>query len=138
MMQGFIGSIPPHGAHWFSATSGEINMLKLLAAAVIAASAIGVAAGAREETAGKTDVSHVTVIYGDLDLNRPAGAKAMLGRIDNAAHEVCGARPRELERLGPYLACVHHATVSAVAKLHAPLVTAAFERSRTYNLASAK
>jgi len=69
----------------------------------------------------------MTVRYGDLDLNNPAGARAMLQRIDLAATDVCGGIPdlRDPGRLAAFNRCRATAAHRAVSELDAPLVSAA-------------
>ena len=72
------------------------------------------------------DALSATVRYGDLDLNRTAGADLALSRIARAARDVCGEAPgpRELAKRTRYRACVATATDAAVATIDAPVVTA--------------
>ena len=69
----------------------------------------------------------MTVRYGDLDLNAPAGARAMLQRIDVAAADVCGGMPdiRDPGRLAAFDRCRTAAAHRAVSEVDAPLVSAA-------------
>ena len=63
------------------------TFVSLLAAAAIAAPAIGSAAPPRQ-----LDNSSVTVSYADLDINSEAGAKVLYSRLKRAAEQVCGTR----------------------------------------------
>jgi len=79
----------------------------------------------------------MVVRYADLDLSDPAGAHAMLRRIDVAAAEVCGGQPdiRDLGRLTAFQRCRAVAAHRAVSRLDAPLVTAAAQSAGLSTLA---
>ncbi len=70
----------------------------------------------------------VRISYADLNLANPAGAEAMLGRIDAAAQAVCDpgdTRQIVLHRLAQV--CEHDAVERAVANLGQPLVVARYQ-----------
>jgi UrcA family protein len=90
-----------------------------------AAAPLATAAAADRPTA-------VEVRFSDLDLNNPNDAAVMLGRLDDAALEACGAAPfeslREYQLAIRDSRCYAHSLSRAVAELNAPAVTAVFER----------
>ena len=87
--------------------------------AKIAALSIFFAVAAHAETPS------ATVPYGDLDLNKRAGAEAMLTRIKAGVDQVCGEPGhRTLAQRQQYRTCSKQAMDSAVAQLGAPLVSA--------------
>lgn len=63
------------------------TIFSLLAAAAVAAPAIGSAAPPRQ-----LDNLSVRVSYADLDIHSTAGAKVLYSRLKRAAEEVCGIR----------------------------------------------
>jgi len=67
-------------------------------------------------------VQTMRVDYADLDVNREAGAKALLARLQRAAGEVCG--PRVAAEAARYRACVKTSVATAVRDVAAPRVTA--------------
>jgi UrcA family protein len=64
-----------------------------------------------------------TVKFADLNVNTPAGVKALYGRIHAAAFRVC-YEPEELIRAK---ACITKAEGEAVKKLNLPLLTAYYQ-----------
>lgn len=100
-------------------------MRNSLIAAVLAFSSLPMIAEARPNDAVLT-TSQIEVFYGDLNLNHPAGAAAMLNRIKQAAVRVCGGAPHTMDvrERKAFRHCVDTATHDAVRKLNAPLVTA--------------
>lgn len=70
----------------------------------------------------------------DLELATPAGAQATLARIDQAARTVCRARARQraqdFDGLVRVRTCQRDVVARSVAKLDAPLVTAAWRGGR--------
>jgi UrcA family protein len=82
-----------------------------------AISPVGLAAAVPE------DVRREVVRFADLDLTRPAGAQALYGRIQRAAHEVCASNgPGGYDR-----SCADQAIARAVATVGAPLLRAHYE-----------
>ena len=77
-------------------------------------------------------IEHAKVRYGDLDLATPAGAEAMLARLEAAASEACGRLPQNA--MDPLLAakqrayrrCRISALDAATLRLGAPLVRSAW------------
>lgn len=109
-------------------------MRVLILCGVIAAIAAPAQAGAVRPAAGLSNAYETTVDYSDLDLDRGAGAEAMLARIHRAARAVChtASDPRDLKaRTGARKACLRTAVEGAVAKVGSPLVTARYERSKS-------
>ena len=76
--------------------------------------------------------SAVAVRFDDLDLNRPSDAAVMLGRLDQAALEACGATPfaslREYQQAIRWSRCYANGMDRAVSELDAPALTALYER----------
>lgn len=95
----------------------------LTAAALFAGFAFTTGAGAYEPAHSGAQVS---VRYDDLNLSNPAGAKALLKRLERAAERLCGHRPdlRFIDRRRIFRQCVEPAVADAVERLDAPLVTA--------------
>lgn len=69
----------------------------------------------------------VTVRYDDLNLQSHTGASVMLSRIHAASHRVCGTAPLLADLAGSdaYRRCLRETSDRAIARLNAPLVTAA-------------
>ncbi|HEY0435757.1 MAG TPA: UrcA family protein [Phenylobacterium sp.] len=69
--------------------------------------------------------------YADLNLATPTDAAKMLKRIRRAAAEVCAASPgqdgNDIYAIEGFESCYAQSVQRAVAKLNAPLVTAALE-----------
>lgn len=100
-------------------------MKKSLIAALLALSSFTMVAEGRAND-GVLTTTRIEVPYSDLNLNHPAGAAAMLGRIKAAAVRACGGAPDALDMAGrkAFRDCVTVATNDAVRQLNAPLVTA--------------
>ena len=105
----------------------------LLAAAVLASLAAPIAAVAAttvEEvtvtanTPAGTTARHKVVKVADLDMGKPEGVETLLGRLRNAAEEVCTLAaprtPQDLEKVGTYQHCLHVAMDGAVAQVGNP------------------
>jgi UrcA family protein len=90
--------------------------------------ALGAAAVSQAAFAQSDDVASMKVQYADLNLSSPAGAKAMLQRIDHAANAVCG--PQSTSRIDRaarlYETCVKQAISGSVRQLNVPMVTALY------------
>jgi UrcA family protein len=71
----------------------------------------------------------VDIPYGDLDLNKPAGAKTMMFRIRNASAEACGGEPyiRELRERRVFKICLRQTMAAAIDDLRSPQVAALFQ-----------
>ena len=96
---------------------------RLAAAIVLTASAVAAPAMAQSAS----EPIGVTVSYRDLDLNHAAGAAVLLRRLQAAAEQACGGAPdpRVLGQRPAFEQCRNDAVSHAVAKLNAPLLTAA-------------
>jgi UrcA family protein len=77
--------------------------------------------------------NQLRIKVGDLNLGSHAGAHAALNRIRGATREYCGVDPgsRALRMQAEARKCDARLTYMAVRKLDAPLVTAAYEGSRS-------
>jgi UrcA family protein len=96
----------------------------LFALALALATPVAMPAFADRPTAIEVPVS-------GLDLNQPGDAAVMLGRLDNAALEACGASPfslREYKMAVRDSGCYAQGLSRAVGKLDAPALTALFQR----------
>jgi UrcA family protein len=97
----------------------------LFALALAAAAPLATVAHADQPTA-------VGVRFNDLNLSKPTDAAVMLGRLDHAAMQACGAAP--FESLREYQSAIRHSRCyvrgvgRAIATLDAPAVTAIFDR----------
>jgi UrcA family protein len=70
------------------------------------------------------DTRSVTVSFRDLDLSTPEGAKALYGRIQRAAKQVCGYQGADLIEQSIWRSCYRNAISDAVGKVNSPLLTA--------------
>jgi UrcA family protein len=70
------------------------------------------------------DSRSVTVSFRDLDISTPAGAKALYGRIQSAAKQVCGYQGADLIEQSIWRSCYRNAISDAVGKVNSPLLTA--------------
>ena len=99
--------------------------------AVAASVAFAAVLGAQPTFAATADdgTISVRVPYTDLNLQSPAGAHTMLGRLTAASHSACGSEPAiaDLGRSTLYRDCVSSTLDRAVRSLGAPLVTAAYD-----------
>ena len=97
----------------------------IFALALAAASPVAMPAFADRPTS-------VGVRVGDLDLNRPSDAAVMLGRLDQAALQACGAQPfaslREYQLAVRWSRCYANGMHRAITELNAPELTAMYER----------
>jgi len=100
-------------------------MNKLALAGLLAVSMVGVAAAMPPQAA---EIKKIDVVYSDLNVNRPAGARALYRRIEVAATRVCGkADVRRLTMKAEHTACYEQAVYNAVQDLDMPLLTAYHE-----------
>lgn len=99
-------------------------IVTLLATASLSGSAAWASGDPQETGTMRVSVS-------GLDLNSSTGARMALARIRDAARGFCGdpGNIMDLARRAETRACYTHMTYLAVAKLDAPLVTAAFAGS---------
>lgn len=79
-------------------------------------------------------VASVPVTYADLDLNQPADAQRLLGRIKDAAYRACGGDPRQHANYylmmpgrveSAYRECREDAVARAVAMIPTPALVQA-------------
>ena len=79
------------------------------------------------------DAPRAVIRYADLDLSRPSGADAMIGRIRQAARAVCGdgSSVRGLARVTEEKACMAETMAAAVKQVNAPLVSERFGLATT-------
>jgi UrcA family protein len=99
--------------------------MKLLAlgAAIVALSAPLLA---QAQPAADDQRTSVAVHYGDIDVNRPDGAAALLNRIGQASLEACGASVfsfREVKEAVRDSECYRNSMQQAVLNVGAPAVT---------------
>ena len=78
------------------------------------------------------DVARITVRFGDLNLEQPAGAAALYRRLRLAANHVCGEpeRPGSVVISAAWRACVAQAVERAVVTVDRPALTA-YHREHT-------
>ena len=90
--------------------------------------ALGAAGVSQTAFAQSDDVASMKVQYADLTLSSPAGAKAMLQRIHQAANVVCGPQSTsQIDRVARlHEACVKQAISGSVRQLNVPMVTALY------------
>ncbi|CAN7186472.1 UrcA family protein [Phenylobacterium sp. LjRoot164] len=95
---------------------------------LVAAAALGLssAAHAAQPVENPDQTVSVAVPYGDLNINREAGATIALQRINNAAAEVCGRESQvtSLDRMALHQACVRSTVDRTVTRLGNPVVAA--------------
>ncbi len=102
----------------------------LLLCAVAAALGLSATASAGSSTLSLShETVQVDIPYGDLDLNKPAGAKTMMFRIRNASAEACGGEPyiREMRERRVFKICLRQTMAQAVDDLRSPQVAALFQ-----------
>jgi UrcA family protein len=93
----------------------------------------GVAASAAAFPPEAVTVNKVVVRYSDLNLQKEAGAAALLARLSNAANKVCvipSSSPAYIRPRNQGLACRESALQNAVADVGHPMVTALYQSSR--------
>jgi len=98
--------------------------------ATVSAIALLAASAAHAESLDAQRAPQTTIAYADLNLKSTADANLMLGRIRNAAAEVCRASPAVGTSHSEIVVrddCFREAVERAVTQLNAPKVTAAFE-----------
>jgi UrcA family protein len=102
-------------------------MTRFLTAPVLCLAAAATLSWAAPVLARTSDtVPSVSVKYGDLNIGSPAGAQALLRRIEAAANTACGGAPdiRELDRWASFEACRGSAVARAVVAVDSPMLTA--------------
>lgn len=114
------------------------TQLSLLALAAVAA--LGMPAAAQTAVSQVTvrahppphvEVRSKVVSYSDLKLNTPDGEEALVGRIRDAAEDVCSPDThsvRDLKTYQLYQRCIREATQGAVTQVHNPAVSAVYGR----------
>jgi len=101
--------------------------LKFIFACALAGLLAGPVSALAASSGKLDDLPSRKVKYGDLDLNRDAGAAALFSRIKTAAREVC--RPTDvffLNLVREQYNCSQDAIARAVADVNAPLLTSYF------------
>jgi UrcA family protein len=102
-------------------------MTKSSLSIVLAVATLATAAGfASTSVAAEQHTVSTIVRYGDLNLANPDGARAVLTRIKHAARQVCEPAPESALEYDDWRKCMAKATDGAVARLNAPMVTAAY------------
>lgn len=104
------------------------SKLALVVSASFVATAI-VAAPARAGIA-ETETHSITLRFDPRDLNTTQGAERLLSRVSGAATRVCdpGGSFALMIEDGSYRVCRQDAIARAVADVHRPTLTAAFDR----------
>jgi UrcA family protein len=93
---------------------------------------VGLACAPSAYSASPEGAFSKTVIYGDLNINSPSGAKALYMRIRTAAHTVCTqSHDRDLASQMAWRACVHRSVDDAVGKINSRMLTAIHTGSKT-------
>ena len=103
--------------------TGRVNFSLSIAMLVLAAAA----------TPCHADAARITVQFGELNLEQPAGAATLYRRIRGAAERVCG-EPRETgsRMIQPeWRQCVAQAVARAVVTLDRPTLTAYYRAHAT-------
>ncbi|MGH6992613.1 MAG: UrcA family protein [Caulobacteraceae bacterium] len=105
--------------------------------AVLAAS-VPMALAAPASAQFEESPTSVRVQTADLDLSSPAGAHALLRRIDSAAEAACGGAPdiRLLTQMQAYKSCRATAIQNAVTQAHSAMVAAIASGERAFDRAS--
>ena len=96
--------------------------LNSLCVAALALAAL--ASPAAAETGRVASHDGIQVFYGDLDTSSQAGAKALLGRLNAAARQVCGGHtyaPGQIHQ--QQRTCQANAVSRAVGRINNPVVT---------------
>ena len=77
-------------------------------------------------------VTYTRVPYSDIDVTSPAGLRALLQRIENAADAVCGGAANTVSKpeKEDYRECREIAVSGAVAKMRSPALTMLASRRR--------
>lgn len=112
-----------------------MNMTQSVRASMLA---VALAALTSQAVAGKPDdtlapplPSSVTVHFNDLDVSTPAGGRALLARINNAASQVCHTTAEWYPtNWRAYRECVLATVDHVVSRLNLSQLTAAYERER--------
>ena len=102
-----------------------MKMFHLMVPAMLIA---GLAQAGTQNEQSLTDIPRITVVYDDVNLATPRGADVVLGRIVNAARQVCasGSGQRGVREAQEIRQCVRAATQAAVREINAPQLSALF------------
>lgn len=105
---------------------------KILLSTIALIASVGFAGTTFAAPQSDPDAVSVKVAIGDLNLANRAGAATALRRIHNAAGDICGARPSnlDLQRTADYRECMAATVGQAVASLASPTVTALYNGER--------
>ena len=90
-----------------------------------------------QDSTPRTKAIQISVAYGDLDLDKPADARILFSRLEEAAKRACGPKPFQHPLYGvipggvqaDYKKCRALALGDAVARLDAPLVSRVYAES---------
>lgn len=76
-----------------------------------------------------THAVHLRVSYAGLDIYSHAGARILMGRLEQAAEAVCGTEPTplDIEGMHAYQACRKAALQNAVAAVGSPALAALYD-----------
>lgn len=106
------------------------NRLSVITLTLTSLLGFGAAMAASEARADPTPA--VVVSYQDLNLSRPADARTLYRRLEQAASESCGTEPAgiDLARHQAWMRCYQGALDSAVLQVRAPELLAIHARAR--------
>lgn len=115
-------------------------MIRTLASVVLAASLGLIVAPAPASAEPAYQQVSVEVTYSDLNPSTLAGARALLGRIQRAAHQACGGSKgfAHLAISMRRAACKRDAVARAAASLDRPMVSALLQRGNPARAFSAR
>jgi UrcA family protein len=102
-------------------------------------SAVALGAAQAAPPPAEPDAPAIAVKTSDLDLSRADGAQTLLRRLRQAASEACGGEPdlRDFTAANGYRTCMKATMDAAVARVHAPVVTAVYQGAPAAAVASA-
>jgi UrcA family protein len=102
----------------------HVHTFRVIALSLLAASALAASTPASAQS--PSDPVRVTVSYGDLNIDRPKGAKVLIHRIQTAANLACGGAPdaRVLAEQANFDACRRRAIATAVTAVGSPTLSA--------------
>jgi|SRR5579863_851585 len=106
--------------------SSKIAVWIYAAVLVVAGTGVHDALAATSKTPSAGEVGQITVRFGDLNLDQPAGAAALYRRIRHAAERVCGdpLPPGSLIPSHFWRSCVAQAVERSVIAVDRPALTA--------------
>ena len=104
-------------------------MNKALVLCAVAALGLSATASADPSASITIERTRIEVHYGDLDLDKPAGAKTMMFRLRNASVEACGGQPfiLEVRERRIFKTCLRQTMAAAIDDLKSPQVAALFQ-----------